>query len=217
MTMRVKPRVGAGLVADDGVIIGYPSGRGRSGSLLLGEGARLRSGTVLYHGARIGDRFETGHHVVVREDTVIGDDVSVWSNSVVDYGCHIAHRVKIHANCYLAQFTRIEHGAFLAPGVVCANDLYPGRADSAAAMTGPTIRPEAQVGANATILPFVVVGDGAFVGAGSVVTRDVPAGMVAYGCPAVAVRAVDDLEPMAQRMGQVGGAGGRARAGGGRP
>jgi acetyltransferase-like isoleucine patch superfamily enzyme len=217
MTMRVKPRVGAGLVADDGVIIGYPSGRGGSGSLLLGKGARLRSGTVLYHGARIGDRFETGHHVVVREDTVIGDHVSVWSNSVVDYGCHIAHRVKIHANCYLAQFTRIEHGAFLAPGVVCANDLYPGRADSAAAMTGPTIRAGAQIGANVTILPFVVVGDGALVGAGSVVTRDVPAGMVAYGCPAVAVRAVDDLEPMAQRMGQVGGAGGQARAGGGRP
>ena len=217
MTVRVKPRVGAGLVADDGVIIGYPSGRGGSGSLLLGEGARLRSGTVLYHGARIGDRFETGHHVVVREDTVIGDDVSVWSNSVVDYGCRIAHQVKIHANCYLAQFTRIEHGAFLAPGVVCANDLYPGRADSAAAMTGPTIRAGAQIGANVTILPFVVVGDGALVGAGSVVTRDVPAGMVAYGCPAVAVRAVDDLEPMAQRMWQVAGAGGRARAGGGRP
>jgi acetyltransferase-like isoleucine patch superfamily enzyme len=217
MTMRVKPCVGAGLVADGGVIIGYLSGRERSGSLLLGEGARLRSGTVLYHGARIGDRFETGHHVVVREDTVIGDDVSVWSNSVVDYGCHIAHRVKIHANCYLAQFTRIEQEAFLAPGVVCANDLYPGRPDSAAAMTGPTIQARAQIGANVTILPFVVVGGGALVGAGSVVTRDVPAGMVAYGCPAVAVRAVDDLAPMTQRMRQVPGAGGRARAGGGRP
>jgi acetyltransferase-like isoleucine patch superfamily enzyme len=100
---------------------------------------------------------------------------------------------------------------------VCANDLYPGRADSAAAMTGPTIQAGAQIGANATILPFVVVGARALVGAGSVVTRDIPAGMVAYGCPAVAVRAVDDLEPMAQRMGQVAGAGGRVRAGGGRP
>jgi acetyltransferase-like isoleucine patch superfamily enzyme len=213
----VAPRLSAGLVADDGVIIGYPSSRGGSGSLLLGEGARLRSGTVLYHGARIGDRFETGHHVVVREDTVIGDDVSVWSNSVVDYGCHIAHRVKIHANCYLAQFTRIEQEAFLAPGVVCANDLYPGRTDSAAVMTGPTIQARAQIGANVTILPFVVVGAGALVGAGSVVTRDVPTGMVAYGCPAVAHRAVDDLEPIAYRMGHVAGAGGRARGSGGRP
>jgi acetyltransferase-like isoleucine patch superfamily enzyme len=217
MTMGQNPRLGVGLVADDGVIIGCSSGRGCAEELRLGDGARLRSGTVLYDGTRIGDRFQTGHHVVVREDTVIGDDVSIWSNSVVDYGCRIGHRVKIHANCYVAQFTRIEHGAFLAPGVVCANDLYPGRADSAAAMTGPTIQAGAQIGANATILPFVVVGAGALVGAGSVVTRDVPAGMVAYGCPAVAVRAVDDLEPMAQRMGQVAGAGGRVRAGGGRP
>ena len=82
----------------------------------LGAGARLRSGTVLYAGSRIGARLQTGHHVVIREDCEIGDDVSVWSNTVIDYGCRIGDGVKIHCNCYVAQYTEIGDGAFLAPG-----------------------------------------------------------------------------------------------------
>ena len=75
---------------------------------MIGPARRLRSGTVLYAGSRIGERFQTGHHVVVREECEIGDDVSIWSNTVVDYGCRIGDRVKIHSNCYVAQFTEIE-------------------------------------------------------------------------------------------------------------
>ncbi len=114
-------------MSDPGVVLGYPSGRGHGGELVLGRGARLRSGTVLYAGSTIGDGFETGHHVVVREDCEIADDVSIWSNSVVDYGCRIGRGVKIHSNCYVAQYTEIGEDAFLAPGVTVANDLYPGR------------------------------------------------------------------------------------------
>jgi acetyltransferase-like isoleucine patch superfamily enzyme len=183
-------------VVDPGVVVGYRPGRATTRPLRLGDGARLRSGTVIYEGSRIGDRFETGHHVVVREENVVGDDVSVWSNSVIDYGCVIGDRVKIHSNCYVAQYSIIEAEAFLAPGVTLANDLYPGRPGSAEAMTGPTIGANAQIGANVTVLPFVTVGDGALVGAGSVVTRDVPPGVIAYGCPAVAVRPVAEAEPM---------------------
>jgi acetyltransferase-like isoleucine patch superfamily enzyme len=201
--MPVLAEVGDGLVTDEHVTINYRSGRTESGSpLVLGRRARLRSGTVLYEGTRIGDDFQTGHHVIVREDNVIGDKVSIWSNSVVDYGCVVGNRVKIHSGCYIAQFTEIEDSVFLAPGVVVANDLYPGRDDSAEAMAGPVIKAGAQIGANVTILPFVTIDAGALVGAGSIVTKDVPAGMVAYGCPAIPVRAVADLEPIAQRLAQ---------------
>src|SRR6266498_351641 len=75
-----------GITADEGVVVGYPADRV---SALRGQGARLRSGTVIYAGAVIGERFQTGHHVVVREETRIGDDVSIWSNTMVDYGCEI--------------------------------------------------------------------------------------------------------------------------------
>jgi len=188
------------LNADKGVIFGYTPGRVEVGALLMGPGARLRSGTVVYAGSIIGNRFQTGHNVVVREQNRIGDDVSIWSNSVVDYGCVIGDRVKIHTNCYVAQFTELEDDVFLAPGVSIANDLFPGRPESARAMAGPRIESGAQIGANVTILPYVTIGGGAIVGAGAVVTRDVPAGAIAYGNPARPVRRVEDMGDVTARV-----------------
>jgi acetyltransferase-like isoleucine patch superfamily enzyme len=200
MFVTVDAQTGEELIADDSVVLGYPPSRLVAARLILGAGAHLRSGTVIYGGSRIGDRFETGHHVVVREQNEVGDDVSIWSNTVIDYGCVIGNRVKIHSNCYLAQFTELEDDVFLAPGVTVANDLFPGRAESAREMAGPLIQEGAQIGVNATILPYVTIGHGAIIGAGAVVTRDIPAGTVAYGNPAVPSRHVDELGDVAGRV-----------------
>jgi acetyltransferase-like isoleucine patch superfamily enzyme len=186
--------------ADEGVTVGYPAARGHNGPLALGSGARLRSGTVLYDGSVIGPGLQTGHGVVIREGCVIGDGVAIWSNSVIDYGCRIGSRVKIHCNCYVAQFTELEDDVFLAPGVTIANDLYPGDRRSAELMAGPRIGAGAQIGVNATILPYVRIGAGALIGAGSVVTRDIPSGAVAFGNPAVVRRAVADLPAVDERV-----------------
>lgn len=189
-----------GLVADDGVTVGYEAGRGAGGPLVLGPDARLRSGTVLYTGARIGARLTTGHHVVIREDSLVGDDVSVWTGSVIDYGCRIGDRVKIHTNCYVAQFSAIGDDAFLAPGVTFANDMFPGSEESSAHMRGPYVGAGAQLGVNVTVLPFVRIGAGTIVGAGSVVTRDLPDGVVAVGNPAVPVGDVPDSETILAKV-----------------
>lgn len=198
--MTVAMAVGPGLLCDDDVIVGYVSGRAITTPSQLGPGARLRSGTVIYLGTVIGDRFESGHHVIIREECALGDDVSVWSNTVVDYGCRIGNGVKIHSNCYVAQFTEIGENAFLAPGVTIANDLYPGQAASADVMSGPHIGAGAQIGVNVTVLPFVRLGEACLIGAGSVVTRDIPPGAVAFGNPAVVHGRVDDLRKMSQRV-----------------
>ncbi len=186
--------------ADPGVQIGYPPERAVDPALTLGPDARLRSGTILYGGSVIGERLQTGHNVVVREQCEIGDDVSIWSNTVVDYGCRIGNGVKIHSNCYVAQYTEIGPGAFLAPGVTIANDLYPGRPESAELMSGPSIGAGAQLGVNVTVLPFVRIGDGCLVGAGSVVTRDLPPGVVAFGNPARVRGTVGDLVDIGSRV-----------------
>jgi acetyltransferase-like isoleucine patch superfamily enzyme len=161
--------------------------------LVLGPGARLRLGTIVYGGSRIGARLETGHYVVIREDNLLGDDVKIWNNTTIDYGCRIGHRVKIHTNCYIAQYTVLEDDVFLAPGVAVANDPHPGCAFSSQCMRGPTIEAGAQIGAGVTLLPFVKIGRRALVGAGSVVTRDVPPEVVVAGNPARVLRSIYDL------------------------
>lgn len=194
--MSSHPRINA----DPGVQIGYPAARVTDTELTIGQDARLRSGTILYAGSQIGERFETGHNVVVREQCEIADDVSVWSNTVIDYSCRIGAGVKIHSNCYVAQYTEIGPGAFLAPGVTIANDLYPGRTESAEVMSGPSIGAGAQLGVNVTVLPFVRIGANCLVGAGSVVTRDLPAGTVAFGNPARVRGLVGELEDISSRI-----------------
>ncbi|GAB4506138.1 MAG: hypothetical protein Kow00123_02760 [Anaerolineales bacterium] len=189
-----RVQLGPPLEIDEGVLLGYPTGRDIPDRwLVIGPGARLRSGTVLYEGSVIGADFQTGHNVIVREENRIGDHVAIWSNSVVDYGCVIGHRVKIHTGVYVAQFTVIEDDVFLAPGVIITNDIHPGCPESKRCMRGPTIRRGAQIGGNVTLLPYVEIGERALIGAGSVVTKDIPARAVAYGNPARVVCTIDDL------------------------
>ena len=185
---------------DGNVQLAYLTPRIDDRTLRLGEGSTIRSGSVLYAGSTIGSGFATGHNVVVREQCRIGADVAVWSNSVIDYGCTIGDGVKIHTNCYVAQYTIIEDGAFLAPGVSIANDLYPGDESSAERMAGPVIGAGAQIGVGTTLLPYVKIGAGAIIGSGSVVSRDIPAGMVAFGNPARVHRAVADLPDITDRV-----------------
>jgi acetyltransferase-like isoleucine patch superfamily enzyme len=202
MSSELAPPDQPGVVADIGVQVGYPLAAGDGDPLKLGHDARLRSGTVLYDGSTIGPRLETGHGVVVREHCQIGEDVSIWSNSVIDYGCRVGDRVKVHCNCYVAQYSELDDDVFLAPGVMIANDLYPGDERSAAVMAGPRIGAGARIGINVTVLPFVRIDAGALIGAGSVVTRDIPAGVVAYGNPATVRREVSDLPAVDTRITQ---------------
>ncbi|RMH01041.1 MAG: N-acetyltransferase [Chloroflexi bacterium] len=178
---------------DDNVILGYMTGRPIPDfTLRLGTNAHLRAGTIIYAGSTIGYGLETGHNVIIREENIIGDDVGIWSNSVIDYGCRVGNRVRIHSNVYVAQFTTIEDDVFIAPGVTIANDPHPLCPDCTREQ-GPTIKKGARIGVNVTILPGVVIGEYALVGAGSVVTRDVPPKAVVYGNPARVAKLVDEL------------------------
>jgi len=187
--------IGEGAVVDPSAVIGYLSPRsGVSQILKLGRDARVRSGTVIYAGSEIGDYLETGHNSVIREENIIGDHFSIWNNSVVDYGCKIGDNVKIHCNVYVAQFTAIEDDVFIAPGVKIANDYHPGCPDSKKCMKGPTLKKGCKVGVNSTLLPYVTIGEGSLIGSGSVVTRDIPPGVLAYGNPARVHGRLEDLK-----------------------
>jgi acetyltransferase-like isoleucine patch superfamily enzyme len=183
--------LGNGCQIDAGAVLGYLTGRRIDEiTLRIGPGARVRSGAVIYAGSSIGAGLETGHNVVIREENVIGDHLHIWNSSTIDYGCVIGNGVKIHCNVYVAQLTTLEDEVFLAPGVTIANDPHP---MCGLCMRGPTIKRGVRIGVNATILPHVTIGQGVLIGAGSVVTRDVPDYTLAYGNPARPARSVDDL------------------------
>lgn len=186
--------LGEGALIDPEAIVGYLSPRkGVGNELTVGPGARVRSGCVIYAGSVIGEGLETGHNTVIREQNTIGDHFSIWNNSVVDYGCTIGDNVKIHCGIYIAQFTVIEDDVFLAPGVMIANDYHPGCPESSECMKGPVLKKGCRIGVNSTILPYVTIGEGALVGSGSVVTKDIPAGVLVYGNPARIHSRLDEL------------------------
>ena len=179
---------------DAGVLVGYLTGRpGVPLELIVGAGARLRSGTVLYQGSRIGAKLQTGHNVVIREQNEIGDGFQVWNNTVIDYGCVIGRDVKIHVNCYIPQFTEIGDGVFIAPGASFANDPHPGCPQSDECMKGPILEDGVQVGVNVTITPMVRIGARSLIGSGAVVTRDVPPDSVVFGNPARVQKSIYEL------------------------
>ena len=158
----------------------------------IGADSTVRPFTTIYAGVSCGERFQTGQGVSIREDNVLGDDVSIGTNTVLEYGNRIGDRVRIHTGCFLELVT-VEADAWIGPHVVFADDPHPPCPRYRECRGGPVVRAGARIGANSTILPGVVVGAGALVGAGSVVTHDVPDGAVVAGNPARTLTEVSDL------------------------
>jgi len=148
----------------------------------VGPGSVIRAGTIVYDDVTAGRSFTTGHHALVREDTDLGDEVLVGTQAVIDGATTVGDAVSMQTGVYVPRNTTIGSNVFLGPNATLLNDPYPVRQD--VDLTGPTIEDGVSIGANATILPGVTVGEGAFVAAGAVVTDDVPARTLAAGVPA---------------------------------
>jgi acetyltransferase-like isoleucine patch superfamily enzyme len=197
MTSKVYANVslGAGSVLEDFCILGTPPRGKKDGELatVIGDGAVIRTHTVIYAGNTIGKNFQTGNKVNIREANQIGNDVSIGTLSVIEHHVQIADRVRIHTQVFVPEFSVLEEGCWLGPNVVLTNARYPLSPSVKDQLAGPVIRKGAKIGANATILPGVVIGENALVGAGAVVTKDVPPGAVVVGNPARVIRDISEL------------------------
>ena len=181
-----KNKIGTGSVVFDGSVIGFASrdnlGKEAFEGAVIGRDAVIRPGTIIYCDVKAGDHLNTGHYVVIRENTVIGDDVSIGTMSVIEGHSVIGNRVNMQSHVYIPTNTEIGDDVFIGPNAVLTNDRYPPH--GAGSLKGPVIKNKASIGGNSTIMPGVVIGEGALVAGGSVVTRDVPDGMLAVGVPA---------------------------------
>ncbi len=146
---------------------------------IIGRGSIIRDLTVIYAGVEIGKGVRTGHNVLIREDCNIGKDCTIGTGSVVEDGCQIGDRVSLQSGVFLSSGTVVKKDVFIGPGVHITNDK---KMDSD--IQPVLIEEKAKIGANSTILAGVRVGKNSMIGAGSVVSKDVPDDTLVYGVPA---------------------------------
>ena len=188
--------IGQGTVIEGPSIIGKPPRGALPGEmqLIIGKGCIIRPFTTLYAGTMIGNDVQTGQGASVREDNQIGNDVSIGTNAVLEFGNKIGNHVRIHSLCFLELVT-IEDHVFVGPNVVFTDDPHPMKCPHyKECLGGVIVKRLARIGANSTILPGVTIGENTLIGAGSVVTKDVPDNMVAAGAPAKIIKHIDELK-----------------------
>jgi acetyltransferase-like isoleucine patch superfamily enzyme len=163
--------------------------------LEIGPGTIVSTGAIVFAGTRLGARVIVGDGARVRERCVIGDDVVIGSGSLIENDTTVGALTRIQAEAYITAYSTLEDNVFIAPCVVTTNDNFMGRTEKRHELIkGPTIRRGARVGGGAILCPAVEIGEEAFVGAGAVVTKDVPPRVVVVGNPARVLREVPEAE-----------------------
>jgi UDP-2-acetamido-3-amino-2,3-dideoxy-glucuronate N-acetyltransferase len=191
--------IGDGCVIEDHAILGKPprlsarsSTRGPLGPLVLAEGVTVCVSAIVFAGASIAQGTILGDQSFVRERSEVGPASVIGRGSVVDNDVVVGAGVRVQTGVYLTALTVVEDDVFLGPCVTTTNDDTMSRHGTEHPLRGPTLRRACRVGGGAVLTPGVEVGEEAFVAAGALVTRDVPARAVVMGVPARVVREVPE-------------------------
>jgi acetyltransferase-like isoleucine patch superfamily enzyme len=164
---------------------------------VIGAGTVISTGAIVFAGSNVGARCIVGDQSCIRERVSLGDDVVVGRGSLVENDTTIGAFTRIQADAYITAYSTLEEHVFIAPCVVTTNDNYMGRTEKRLELLkGPTIRRGARIGGGAILCPGIEIGAEAFVGAGAVVTKDVPPGVVVVGSPARVLREVPAEEKL---------------------
>jgi len=196
-------KIGDNVYVGDNNIIGFPA-RGElkklrekkdlaclfedKGLVKIGSGSTIRTGCVIYSSVRLAENVELGHNVLIRENVTVKADSLVGSYVVIDGNCSIGSKVSIQTGVYISANTTVEDKAFLGPYCLLLNDKY--MKQKPYRLKGPLICKGASIGGNSVIMPRVIVGEGAVIGAGSVVTKNVKPKTIVAGIPAKKVGVV---------------------------
>ena len=170
------------LIVQEMCILGLEYNSG-AGPAIFGDGGNIRAGSIIYGDVKTGVNFQTGHNVMIREHTNIGDHVVVGTSTVIDGNVTIGDFVKIESACYIPTHVTIGSRVFIGPGTVLTNDRYPLKLRDDYQPEGPVLEDGVTLGGGVTICPGVRIGSDSFVAAGAVVTKDVPAKSLVVGVP----------------------------------
>ena len=156
----------------------------------------LGQNTIISTDAVIGEETRIGNFVLIRDNTRIGSGCTIGSYVDLEGDVTIGNNVSLQSACYLTRGVVVEDDVFCGPRVTTMNDkrICHRRPNLRFERAAPRIKRAARVGGGSVLLPGVTVGENAFVGAGSVVTRDVPDRAIVVGNPARVVGWVRDEE-----------------------
>jgi acetyltransferase-like isoleucine patch superfamily enzyme len=161
----------------------------------VGDGTVISTGAIVFAGSSIGAGCIVGDQSCIRERVTMADNCILGRGSLIENDTTVGAGTRIQAEAYITAYSTLEEDVFIAPCVVTTNDNFMGRTERRKSlMKGPTIRRGARVGGGAILLPGIEVGEEAFIGAGAVVTKDVPPRKLVVGSPAKVLRDVADDE-----------------------
>ena len=191
--------LGERVVVEDGAVLGKrprlrpgSSAAGAFGELQIADDATICCGAVVYAGASIGHRAIVGDQSQVRERGVLGERSVLGRGSTLDFDTVVGARVSVQTLVYITAGTIVEDDVFIGPGVVMTNDDTMDRHGPETPLRGATLKRGCRVGGGVVLTPGVVIGEEAFIAAGTVVVRDVPDRAVVMGVPGRVVRQVGD-------------------------
>jgi UDP-2-acetamido-3-amino-2,3-dideoxy-glucuronate N-acetyltransferase len=151
----------------------------------IGNDCLVGAQVVIYAGAKIANNILIADTAAIRENVTIGEFTIIGRGVTVENFCSVGKKCKLETNSYITAYSEVGDYCFIAPGVTTTNDNFMGRTkERFDHFKGVTIKNGGRIGGRAVILPGIEIGEDAVVGAGAVVTRNVPPKTVVVGTPA---------------------------------
>ena len=151
---------------------------------MINNKAKIHDNAIIDKGATIGARTNVWAFTHILKNARIGEDCNICDQVFIENEVVVGNRVTIKSGVQLWDGVEIEDDVFIGPNATFTNDRFPRSKFHLKSFPKTIIKMGASVGANATLLPGLTVGEKSMIGAGSVVTRDVPSNVVVAGNPA---------------------------------
>jgi acetyltransferase-like isoleucine patch superfamily enzyme len=172
-------------------LFSYYSDQGYSNpKTVIGDKSLIRSHSIIYSGTETGIEFQTGHRVTIREKAIFGNNCSVGTLSDIQGHVKLGNYCRLHSNVHIGQKSEIGDFVFIYPYVVLTNDPTP----PSDICIGPKIGSYSQIATMSVILPGVIIGEHALIGAGSIVAKNVSDYSLTLGNPAKHLKDVREIK-----------------------
>lgn len=190
VTVKKGTYIGANCILGEYLYDFYENRTNQVHPLTIGKESLIRSNTIIYGDVEIGDYFQSGHRVTIRENVVIGEHTRIGTNSDIQNGVRIGNYVNIHSDVFISDKNIIKDYVWIFPKVMFANDPTPPSDE----MLGSVVNSFSVVCAHSTVIPGTIIEEQVVVAAGAVIKGTAKSGYLYAGVPAKPKKKLDDIK-----------------------